>query len=130
MSIQKGELREVYGEWVNVQKTLPEKDAITTTTWYHYQVCTTTHGEDEKAVNAFLRHASPGSASGPQHERRRSWVVSLPGLFNLLYATHTAEVIYETYISLPMMLTKKRTASSVPVQGEREDRKSLRRGER
>ena len=81
-----------------VEEPLPQDDCDR---WYHHQYSTQGCGPHD--VNAFLRRVH-----GPhEHLERRSWVLSLPQLVKRFCNTYTAEVIYELYNELPVMVSRK-----------------------
>eukprot|EP00747_Dinoflagellata_sp_TGD_P170491 gnl/TRDRNA2_/TRDRNA2_202190_c0_seq1.p1 gnl/TRDRNA2_/TRDRNA2_202190_c0~~gnl/TRDRNA2_/TRDRNA2_202190_c0_seq1.p1 ORF type:complete len:224 (+),score=23.80 gnl/TRDRNA2_/TRDRNA2_202190_c0_seq1:98-769(+) len=92
------EVREVYGYWEKVHAPMPSPEDRA---WYHRQY--TKGAAMPQEANAFLH---PGDHAG-EHYQRQSWCFSLAGLFELYRNTWSAEVIYEFWKSLPVMVSKK-----------------------
>lgn len=94
-----GEIREVCGYWNRVATALPNKGD--SPAWYTLQYSEGTHFD---SVNAFLRRGRQSD----EHFVKRSWVSSLPHLVKVFGATFSAESIYEMYIALEVVVTKKK----------------------
>ena len=96
INIHPGEVREIWGEWVQGQTPLPDDSS-----WYH-----PAHAKGELVageVNTFLWK---GRHSG-EHWQRRATGFSLPRLFDLSRNQYTAEVIYEAFKAPPPLVSKR-----------------------
>lgn len=99
LNMHAGEIRETYGFWQVVQTSLPASDA-----WYvdQYPV-----REEALGINTFLKKANEES----EHCRRASWGFTLPRFMAEFGEKHTFETIYELFLTLPIMVSKKKCGS-------------------
>ena len=95
LNLHAGEVRETYGEWKMVPAPLPESWA-----WYNSQY---PEIDDHLAINSFLMRCSEES----KHYRRASWGFTLARLMEKFGEKYTMEAIYEFFVALPIMVTKK-----------------------
>ena len=99
MNLHIGEVRETYGFWQEVPAPLPESMA-----WYHPQYLLS---PAPPGVNSFLRQGTQKYEYG----RRASWGFTLPRLIQKFGNTHMFETIYELFLTLPIMVSKKKHGS-------------------
>ena len=99
LNLHTGEVLETWGHWENVPAPLPESKA-----WYHAQY---SESKEPFAISAFLvadNHAC-------EHFRRISWGFTLARLMDKFGEVYTFETIYEVFVTLPIMVGKKKRGS-------------------